>query len=161
MVNEIYFARMHVKDVGTKKGRYGLNYDEQAKLAAEEFAKKRQQRLLQVREQEKEFARANRQAYEARLSQKRKMLYIELLQKWDREHQQELQELQDTHQRALHAASAAQEQAEEAAEAAQRAEAAADARSAIQSDLAAKRFKEAAQHVGSQKHPFILRSAVF
>ena len=34
--------------MGTKKGRYGLNYDEQAKLAAEEFAKKRQQRLLQV-----------------------------------------------------------------------------------------------------------------
>lgn len=63
---------------------------------------------MQVREQEKEFARANRQVYEARLSQKRKMLYIELLQKWDREHQQELQELQDAHQRALHAASAAQ-----------------------------------------------------
>lgn len=37
-----------MKDEGTKKGRYALNYDEQAKLAAEEFAKKRQQRLLQV-----------------------------------------------------------------------------------------------------------------
>ncbi len=37
-----------VKDAKSKKGGYGLNYDEQAKLAAEEFAKKRTQRLLQV-----------------------------------------------------------------------------------------------------------------
>lgn len=39
---------MQAEAVGAKKLKYGLNYDEQAKLAAEEFAKKRKQRLLQV-----------------------------------------------------------------------------------------------------------------
>jgi len=61
-----------------------------------------------VREQEKQYAKVNRQAYEERLAQQRKTLYAELLQKWDRQHQQELLSLQNAHQRALDAASAAQ-----------------------------------------------------
>ncbi|BDA49486.1 probable centrosomal protein of 295 kDa at N-terminal half [Coccomyxa sp. Obi] len=134
-----------------KKGKYGLNYDEQAKLTAEEVSRKRNQRLLQVREQEKEFARVNRQAYEQRLSQERKRLYAELLQKWDRQQQEELQSLQDAYQKAVDEASAAQEQADEAAVAAQKAEAAAAARRAIQADLAAQRSTEAAQRVMKQQ----------
>lgn len=63
---------------------------------------------MQVREQEKEFARANRQAYEHRLSQERKRLYAELLQKWDRQQQVELQSLQHAYQKAVDEASAAQ-----------------------------------------------------
>lgn len=63
---------------------------------------------MQVREQEKEFARINRQAYEHRLSQERKRLYAELLQKWDKQQQVEMQSLQDAYQRVLDEASAAQ-----------------------------------------------------
>jgi hypothetical protein len=64
--------------------------------------------LEQVRKQEKDFSRDLRLAYEERVSQQRKRLYQQLLQKWDRGQQEELQRLQ-----------AAQSQAEAAAEAAQ------------------------------------------